>query len=74
MLSNLYEIIYLLKRSAALTLSHRKKKSNCTAKEGFKLYGKELTVSNYNNSKKVSFYFPSLNNGGFFRSGKAIND
>ena len=62
----------MLRRSASLTLAHRKNKR--TAKEGFALYGNNLTVYNHKN-KNIQFYFPKFENKpGFFKEGKAIQD
>ena len=69
----LIEILKLLKRSAALTLAHRKNKS--TAKAGFNIYGYNLVVTNYNNTKYTSFSFDCLpNNESFIRISKRINN
>jgi retron-type reverse transcriptase len=61
-LSDLYHIIYTLRRSAALTLAHHKNKK--TAQWAFKTWGPELKVAmgeGENDSEKhVEFYFPSL--------------
>ena len=46
-----------LKRSAALTIAHKNKKRN--AKWAFDKFGKDLTVTNKKNDKKVSFLIPS---------------
>ena len=72
-ISILYEIIYMLKRSAALTLAHRKNK--VSAAEGFQLYGDDLTVFNNKTNKQVSFFFPKFTGkAGFFKDGKSIQD
>jgi group II intron reverse transcriptase/maturase len=61
-LHNLYHIIYTLKRSAALTLAHHKKKT--TAKWAFQTWGPDLTtfLPNSSNTKdrSIGFLFPSL--------------
>ena len=48
----------MLKRSAALTLAHRKNK--VSAAEGFQLYGDDLTVFNNKTNKQVSFFFSKI--------------
>jgi hypothetical protein len=46
-----------LKRSAALTVAHKNKKRS--ARWAFNKFGKDLTVTNNKNGKKVSFLIPS---------------
>ena len=48
---------HTLKRSAALTIAHKYNKRS--AKWAFKKYGNNLTVSNKNGDKQVSFKIPS---------------
>jgi group II intron reverse transcriptase/maturase len=67
-LSVLYNLLYNLRRSAALTIAHHKKR--CSAKWAFDNFGKTLKVSKEKlNSKTVSteFFLPSLTNKGIVR-------
>lgn len=48
---------HTLKRSAALTIAHKNKKRS--AKWAFDKFGKDLTVTNKNGDKKISFLIPS---------------
>lgn len=59
-LSTLYDLIYNLRRSAALTIARQKNKRS--AKWAFDHFGKTLKVSKQHKSKTKSteFYFPSL--------------
>jgi hypothetical protein len=73
-LSDLYHILYALRRSAALTLAHHKKKTS--AKWAFKTWGPDLTVpvQNSKNNRSISFYFPTLEKLKFRWGALDIND
>lgn len=59
-LSDMYNLIYDLRRSAALTLAHRSRGKLRSASAAFKKYGKELEVLLKSTGKKIKFKIPTL--------------
>ncbi|MEO1374953.1 MAG: reverse transcriptase domain-containing protein [Cyanobacteria bacterium J06635_10] len=70
-LSNMYHLIYDLRRSAALTLAHNRKRRS--AVWALKKWGPNLSVST-EEGKTTEFYFPSLDSNKRNWSGGEVNN